>query len=112
MIDAMEINFADITDVRVRNISGHERGVRAREKFKLDELDCENNVVRVIIPDEIEAIATSFFQGMFSSSVQRFGSKERFLSHYEFVAKSIVMEQILQGIKRSLTNRSEAAFGN
>jgi hypothetical protein len=112
MTDAMEINFSEITEDRVRNISGHERGVKARTRFMLDKLDRESDMIDVVIPQDIEAIATSFFQGMFSKSVQRFGSKEGFLSHYRFVAAPLVMEQILRGIERSLTARQGAAFEN
>lgn len=106
----MEINFDEITESRVRNISGHERGVIARSRFALDELDRESGMIDVIIPHYVEAIATSFFQGMFSKSVQQFGSKDGFLSHYRFVAAPLVMEQILRGIDRSLTIRQGAAF--
>lgn len=106
----MEINFSEITKNEVRNISGHERGVKARERFMLDELDSNAETIDVLIPAEIEAIATSFFQGMFSKSVQRFGSKDDFLSHYRFVAAPLVMEQILRGIDRSLTVRRGTAF--
>jgi hypothetical protein len=112
VIDTMEINFSEITQDRVRNISGHERGVEARSKFMLDDLDGNSAIIDVLIPQHVEAIATSFFQGMFSKSVQRFGSKEGFLSHYRFVAAPLVMEQILRGIDRSLTVRRGAAFKN
>ncbi|MCK0139308.1 hypothetical protein [Aliiroseovarius sp. F47248L] len=110
MTDEMEINFEELSNDRVRNISGHERGVEARKKFKLDEFDALEDSVEVVVPNTIEAIATSFFQGMFSKSVQQFKSKDAFLEHYKFRASPSVMEQILRGIDRSLAARGGAAF--
>ncbi|MEB3420225.1 hypothetical protein ACFSDD_10865 [Salipiger marinus] len=106
----MQINLGELTDVRVRSISGHERGLEARRRFKLDDLDDCGGSVSVLVPDNIEAIATSFFQGMFAKSVRRLGSKEKFLDHYHFVAHPFVVEQILRSVDRSLTRRSGAAF--
>ncbi|NTG29970.1 hypothetical protein G6L08_22745 [Agrobacterium rhizogenes] len=108
-VDALKIDFREIAGT-VRNVSGHERGVEARKRYDLDRLDANGDVVSVFIPDDIDAIAASFFQGMFSASVKRFASKEVFLRHYNFVAKPMMMEQILRGIDRSLTKRHGSAF--
>ena len=108
--DALEIDFRDIAEGTVRNISGHERGAEARQRYNLDAHDQRGDVVSVYIPDDIDAVAASFFQGMFSQSVKKFASKERFLEHYRFIAKPIMMEQILRGIDRSLTERHGSAF--
>jgi hypothetical protein len=111
MLDTvMKIDLGTLTDKRAQSISGHERGLDARQTFKLDELDRVCEPVNVVIPDNIKAIATSFFQGMFAKSVQRFGSKDRFLEHYHFMAQPLVVEQILKGIERSLTRRNGSAF--
>lgn len=111
MLDAMtQINLGDLTDERARSISGHERGVAARKTFCLDDLDKEVDAIDVVVPDYVQAIATSFIQGMFSKSVQRFGSKDRFLEHYRFVAEPFVVEQIVRSVERSLTRRGGAAF--
>ncbi len=108
-LDALQIDFKDIAG-GVRNISGHERGAEARKRFALDALDSSGKVTSILIPDEIDAVAASFFQGMFSESVKKFGSKEEFLRHYRFVARPMMMEQILRGIERSLTERRGSAF--
>lgn len=99
------IDLNDLTDGRAQNLSGHERGAQAREAFGLDALD-ENGIVDVIVPDELYAIAPSFFQGMFAQSVKHLGSEGAFLGHYHFSAKASVMTQIHRGIRASLTRGS------
>ncbi|MBR9821952.1 MAG: hypothetical protein GYB51_13240 [Rhodobacteraceae bacterium] len=106
----MKIDLGSLTDSRAQSISGHERGVHARVEFRLDDLDRLDEVVEVVVPDHVKAIATSFFQGMFSKSVQAFGSKDAFLKHYKFLAQPLVVEQILKGVERSLTRRNGSAF--
>lgn len=108
----MMIDFKDLVGDRARNISGHERGVMAREKYNLDEIDSRRDTVEIMVPEHIDAIAPSFFQGMFSKSVRQYQTKERFLEHYHFIASPVVMEQIIRGINRSMTKRDGAAFLN
>jgi hypothetical protein len=110
MIESKMINFRELVGDRARNVSGHERGAEARARYDLDSADSSEAVVEIIIPDEIDAVATSFFQGMFAQSVRHYKSQENFLRHYRFTASPVVMEQILRGIDRSLTQRSGAAF--
>lgn len=106
----MSINFAEISKGRVRNVSGHERGVAARKQFNLDSLDFADQTVEVFVPDELDAIATSFFQGMFAKSVENLGSDVRFLQHYRFNASPVIMDQIIRGLRRVNTIRGSAFF--
>lgn len=92
----------------VRNLSGHERGVVARQFYGLDELDVAAEPVLFIIPAEVDAIASSFFQGMFSKSVRGFSSDDEFLTHYKFQANPTVYRQIEQGLRRIRTKRGSA----
>ena len=112
MIETTMIDFKEIVGDRARNVSGHERGALARAKYNLDAADKKESVVEVIIPAEIDAVATSFFQGMFSGSVRHYKTKERFLEHYRFNASPVIMEQIIRGIERSMTARGGSAFLN
>jgi hypothetical protein len=109
VLDETVINFKDIAG-GLRNISGHERGVEARKRYGLNHLDDAGKAVSVVIPEDIDAVAASFFQGMFSESVKRFKSKDTFLQHYKFIARPMMMEQIIRGIDRSLTERRGSAF--
>ena len=96
----VEIKLSDLTrDGEVRNLSGHERGVAAREKFNLPNLDSAPETVVVVVPDDITTLTSSFFQGMFSESVQSLGNdRDRFLNHYQFDASPLVLMQIERGI--------------
>lgn len=94
-------------DGQVHSLSGQERGVEARRHFNLDELDLSEEPVAVEIPDDIDAISPSFFQGMFAKSlVERFDRDEdQFLRHYSFEAPTHVLAQIQRGIMAVLTRR-------
>lgn len=108
-----EIDLGELTrGGEVRNLSGHERGFAAREHFALDRADVEAEPVFIRVPENIYLLTPSFFQGMFSQSVQALGnSRERFLNHYRFDAPSVIMRQIDQGIARVQTRRGELSLG-
>lgn len=104
-----EINLDSfLKDKPVRNLSGHERGLAAREFFQLDELDTLDGEIIITISPEIDAIASSFFQGMFAKSIQALQGGDYFLRHYKFRASPSVFNQIEQGIRRVLTKRGSA----
>lgn len=101
-----EILFSELTDGgKVRNLVGHERGEKAREKWTLDQLDTDSEAIDVKIPRELLTLSSSFFQGMFAQSVKKLG-QEGFLRHYQFQASPIVMQQVMDGIRDSLMKRS------
>jgi len=98
------INLITLTDDgRVRNLTGHERGLAARDMFKLSKLDDGSEVVEVHVPDDVDAITVSFFQGMFAESVKKAG--QNFLEKYHFHASPSVMEQVMRGVERVRTVR-------
>ncbi len=104
----MQIDFSRLTKGKVRNLSGHERGAEARNFFGLNDLDDVQEVIEVIVPRDLDAIATSFFQGMFAGSVRKFDSENEFLAHYRFVAAPEIIEQIKRGIERIKMKRNSA----
>lgn len=104
------IDLQVLTKGEVRNLTGQVRGVEARKLFDLDRLDRLGEVVEVRIPEDLDAIATSFFQGLFAHSVQHYG-RDRFLEHYRFNAGPAIIEQVYRGIDRSLTRRGLALAG-
>ncbi|PZR84379.1 MAG: hypothetical protein DI537_33135 [Stutzerimonas stutzeri] len=102
----MQIELIELTNNgEVHNLSGHERGLAAREKFQISSLDGAQDEVVVSVPDFVYTITPSFFQGMFAESVKRFSSREAFLSKYKFKAQPVVLQQIDRGIKASLMHR-------
>lgn len=80
------VDITLITQGEVLNLAGHERGLAARDRFHMEQLDQETEPVEVRFPAHFRQVSSSFFQGMFSASVQRFGSVEAFFEHYHFDA--------------------------
>lgn len=100
------IDLVRLTEGRVRNLTGHERGLAARETFGLDAYDAAAEPVDVRVPDNLEAITGSFFQGMFAQSVRQ--ADGDFLGRYRFHASPAIMEQVLRGIEKVNTKRGMA----
>ena len=97
--DPVIIDFAEITDGgRVRNISGHGKGVAARKKFGVDEIDASDNSAIITVPDSIYAVSVSFTQGFFGETLKRLGSKKQFFDHYSFECTPLVLNQIIRGL--------------
>lgn len=93
---------------RVRNLTGHERGLKARDKFNLSKLDEGDEVVDVLVPEYIDAVTISFFQGLFADSIRVAG--RNFFDKYHFKASPVVMKQIVRGFERVNTNRGLSPF--
>ncbi len=68
---------------RTPTLAGHDQGLAARISFKLQELDRQDEVVELVPYDELEAISTSFIQGLFAESLKTLG-EEKFLRKYNF----------------------------
>jgi len=68
--------------------AGRDRGKQVRGKAGLDEADKDANPIVVHIPEDIWAITSSFFLGMFGPSVRSLG-EEGFATHYLFTGKDI-----------------------
>ncbi len=102
----MQIELIELTNNgEVHNLSGHERGLAAREKFHIESLDGSEEPVVVAVPEFVYTITPSFFQGMFAESVKRFVTREAFLKKYRFNAQPVVLKQIDRGITASLMKR-------
>lgn len=63
---------------------GKECGRKIRIKYGLDYLDRDKNKYIIKIPENTTSINPSFFRGMFSKSMERLGSVEKFNSKYSF----------------------------
>ena len=93
-------------DGAVRNLSGKERGEAVRSHFHLDRLDSEAESVRILVPKSVDVITPSFFQGMFSLSLDHLGSRDQFQEHYLFEASPHVMKWVNRGLDRCVMRRS------
>jgi len=105
----LAIDLEVLTQGRVHNLSGHERGLAAREHFRLDELDKAGEAVEIRVPEHIYGVSPSFIQGLLSESVQSLGStREAFFSHYHLIASDLVRRQFDRGLSAILTDRNFA----
>jgi hypothetical protein len=104
-----EIDLGELTrDGTVHNLSGHERGVAAREYFHLDELEASDEDIRVVVPLDVYTLTPSFFQGMFARSVRALGGdRERFLARFRFKAAPVVLRQVDRGIEATRIRRDD-----
>ena len=93
---AAAINLTELTQNEVRNLAGHDRGLKAREHFGLDELDEALETVDVHLPHNFRAVSPSFFQGMFAGSVHHFGNVRAFFEHYHFDAPAHVRSRLIE----------------
>jgi hypothetical protein len=101
------INFGDLTKGQVHNLSGHDRGLAARESFKLDQLDLDGIRHVVYVPDDIYGVSPSFIQGLFSGSLKKLGNDiEEFRKHYEIEATDLVRRQIERGLTNIVLDRT------
>lgn len=87
------------SDGKIRNLSGKDRGLDVRREFGMQELDHDESVVKVYIPEYVYAISTSFFCGMFGDSYEILG-REGLLSKYSFDVPEELWPQIEQGLER------------
>lgn len=109
-MDKAMIDLDRLTDNgKVHNLSGHERGVAAREAFDLDRFDELAEAVEIRVPDHIYAVSPSFVQGLLATSFQKVGlDREAFFAHYKLVASDLIKRQFDRGISAILTNRDLA----
>ncbi|GGD06919.1 hypothetical protein GTQ45_14855 [Pyruvatibacter mobilis] len=103
---AQTIDLSVLTQGKVRNLSGHERGVVARREFGLDRLDRSAEEIAIEVPTDLTAISPSFAQGLFAESAHQFGSWEAFARHYKINASPEIVAQIRRGIRSALLMRS------
>ncbi len=90
-------------------LSGRPEGNTARRNLKLDKYDNEEVKINTVISDKIIGINVSFFLGLYSISINRLGSKEKFLEKFSFEIcssnkdrKEIILGDINYGIKEAL----------
>jgi hypothetical protein len=102
-----QIDLERLTKNEVSSLSGHPRGLAARDLFDLDKLDHSLEPVIVTAPASLVAITPSFIQGMFARSVHQLG-EDRFYKQYNFNFPSHLMTDVRLGIQRSMMRRDLA----
>jgi hypothetical protein len=99
------LDLALLTRGEVTSLVGHDRGLGARELYKLDQLDSAPESIEFIAPENLEALTPSFVQGLFAASVHRLG-QEAFFKHYVFKFDKDLVEDVRVGIQRAMMSRN------
>ena len=99
------IDFIKLTDGKVLNLAGHDRGLAARDSFELYRLDKEKEAIAVRFPEGFRQLSSSFFQGMFAESVRQLGSVSAFFEHYRFDAPAHIRTKVADYAEQILNRR-------
>lgn len=100
------ICLEELTLGKVKNLAGHDRGLRARQHFEIDSLDRSPSTVEVKVPEDFRAISPSFFQGMFAASVHTLGASA-FFDHYLFDAPAHIRSKLVEYARRTESRKSK-----
>ena len=87
-------------------LSGREKGEHLREKLKLDELERDNDEIVIIVPDSIVSFNSSYFLGLFTPSIKKYKSREKFLEKYKFECDEYIDKDIEDGIAEALKKKN------
>jgi hypothetical protein len=101
----MKVDMNKYRSENSRVFSGRDRGKSVRAQLGLDEFDKNEEVAEFTFPVDILSINNSFFIGMFGLSVKNLG-RVRFIQKYKFFGDEVLLENIEEGIERSLRVRS------
>ncbi|WOO36006.1 hypothetical protein R2R35_19745 [Anaerocolumna sp. AGMB13020] len=109
----MEIN--EINKINMHNhksegskiYSGRDLGIEVRDLIDLDSKDKDDNKYNMIFPDDTVSINSSYFGGLFETSIIKLG-REKFLEKYNFIyadgkeLKDALQRNIDEGIDDAL----------
>lgn len=93
----MKIDLNQIDGSNYKVLSGVELGKTARIFFKLDELDFSKETIIICIPDDVISVNSSFFSGLFQTSILKLG-EQIFREHYIFDCDEIIRMNVDNGI--------------
>ena len=99
MSEKIIINLFDLPGCA---LYGYNTGLKARKKFKLDELDLHPGGVHVVSNEEFCWVTSTFIFGFFEKSILHFKSKDAFYTHYSFTPNSYITRQLPRCLERIL----------
>ena len=68
-----EIDLSRLTKKEVTMLTGHPRGLSARDMYELDALDSLPDDVIIVAPENLDTITPSFVQGFLAASLSTLG---------------------------------------
>lgn len=103
----VRIDLTELVGENVFVLAGMERGLAAREKFNLDDVDASADTAIIVAPRSLEAISPSFVQGFFYNSLHKIG-ESGITKKYDFDMDALLIEDIQDGLKRLKMKRNIA----
>lgn len=97
----MEIDLNNYKTKGVKVFSGRDKGKDLRNKLKLDEIEKNEQIIVVIVPEDIYSLNSSFFLGLFGKSVRNFG-EDGFRKKFIFKCDEIIKNNIDDGVSEAL----------
>ena len=79
-------------------LCGKKNGKLMRNEANLDELEKNDEQVRILIDSDILSFNTSYFIGLFKDSKNKYTTKNKFLKKYKFDCDEYIMKDIMDGI--------------
>jgi hypothetical protein len=89
-------------------LSGRPKGEELRKKLNLDGMEQQLDSIKFVIPQQVVSLNSSFFLGLFTNSVRRFG-ESGFRSKYSFECRQILLKDIEAGILQALNTSNPLA---
>lgn len=99
----MKIDLKHFKRKESKVFTGRPEGQKVRKDLKLDEIDKNDIVVNILIPNDTLSVNSSFFSGMFQKSLSTLGETQ-FRKKYQFICRKevIIKINIEQNIKNCL----------
>jgi hypothetical protein len=94
------VDLTRLTKNEVSMLTGHARGLHARDLFHLDELETSADSIEVLAPHSLDTITPSFVQGLFARSVSVLGDDGLRKKYDLSRLPSSLRDDILTGIAR------------
>jgi|SRR5690554_4431905 len=79
---------------------GRPNGENAREFFHLDDVDYRSESLRLLVPEDLIAINSSFFLGLFGNDVKRIASEDAF---FKYLDTSMIDEHHMKRLRKSVS---------
>ncbi|MHA3977429.1 hypothetical protein ACW9UR_07090 [Halovulum sp. GXIMD14794] len=102
-----QLNLESLTRGEVRMLTGHQRGVSARDHFDLVTLEKSGDVIELVAPRNLDTVTPSFVQGFLAGSIARLGA-DGFSRVFSFEGlPNLIREDFEIGVERLIARQSK-----
>lgn len=94
-----------LSDVGGPVITGRQKGLAVRRRYKLDDINLNDSRIKILIPDDTVSVSSSFLLGFLGDSMVQLGSRDRFYSVFEIDSPTRFIRTLDSCIDRALATR-------